>query len=78
MKRLASISIICFLVVAFLFISGKSLFFYKGRYEAPPAALPGLESIVVPTPTAGLSTEVPKRQAGAILVDFSHDNNFSP
>ncbi len=78
MRRLAGISIICFFVVALLFVSGKSLFFYEGRYQAPSAQLPSLEGVTVSSPTIGLFPEVPKRQLGTILVDLSHGNNFSP
>ncbi len=78
MRRLASISIICFLAVALLFVAGKSLFFYKGRYQAPSAGLPSLEGVTVSSPAIGLFSEVPKPRVGTVLVDFSHDNNFSP
>ena len=78
MRKLVGISIICFFVVAILFVLGKSLFFYQGRYQAPSAKLPSLEGVAVSSPTIGLFPEVPKRQAGTILVDSSHGNNFSP
>ena len=78
MRRLASISIICFFVVASLFVSGKSLFFYEGRYQAPSAELSSLEDITVPSPTIGFFSEVSEQRVGTALIDFCHDNNFSP
>ncbi len=78
MRRLASISVICFLAVALLFVPGKSLFFYKGRYQAPSAGLPGLEGVTVSSPAIGLFSEVIKPRVGTVLVDCSHGNNCSP
>lgn len=78
MRRLAIISIICFLVVAFLFVSARSLLFYEGRYQSPATALPGIDGVSLALPATGLFTKVPEQQAGTVLVDFSHDNNFSP
>ncbi len=78
MRRLAVISIACFIVVASLLVAGESLFFYKGRYQAPSVPAPSPGDVTVSSVATGPSPEAPKHRAGTILVDFSHDNNFSP
>lgn len=78
MKKLIAITVVCFIVVSCLFVVGKGLFFYQGRYQPPPTTLPNLADINAPALAAEAFSETPEKRAGTVLIDFAHDNNFSP
>ena len=52
MMRRLIVFVAVLLAVACLAAWGKGLVYYQGRYQAPPAALPGLDTISVASPTA--------------------------
>lgn len=78
MKKLLVVFLASFLAVGMLSLAGNSLFFYKGSYQAPPDALPGIEGVKAASRSTGFFQSESRQASGTLVVDMAHNNNFSP
>jgi len=65
------------LVIGFVML--QVLIFYRGIYIPPPVKMYELENITLVKPAAAEFADVFEKKAGGVVVlDLSHENNFSP
>ncbi|MEE8473683.1 MAG: hypothetical protein V3S82_10990, partial [Dehalococcoidia bacterium] len=64
-------------VVVLLFLAVQARLFYQGEYQPPPNTLPRFDDVFVPQPPASGYSEDYQRKPGILVVDRSHDNDFS-
>ena len=70
-------AIILVAVVAILLVLAQILF-YPGRYQPPATEKLRLEDITAPAPVSPPFAEEYKKQAGTLVIDLVHDNDFIP
>ncbi len=74
-KTIFTVSLVA--VVAILLVIART-FFYPGWYQPPVLEKPRLDDITVLPPQSSPFADEPKRQAGTLVLDLAHDNDFIP
>ncbi|MBI2831428.1 MAG: hypothetical protein HYX79_04135 [Chloroflexi bacterium] len=73
-----SVFISSLVVVAVVLVAAARVFFYSGGYQAPAVEKPSYDDISVPAPQSPPFAEEQKKQAGILVLDAAHDNDFAP
>ena len=64
-------------VVVLIFLAVQARLFYQGGYQPPPSTLPWFDDVYVPQPPESGYSEDYQRKPGILVIDRSHDNDFS-